>query len=71
MLNSDISSAYSDISCAYSDISCTYNDISSVCKVPTNSKLTSAIVHFTRNCVRNELYMAMKDIQKNVNNKPL
>ena len=32
-----------------SDISCAYN-------VPTKSKLTSTIVRFTRNCVRNELF---------------
>ena len=45
-----------------SDISCAYN-------VPTKSKLTSTIVRFTRNCVRNELYMARKDIKKKLNNK--
>ena len=33
------------------------------------SKLTSTIVRFTRNCVRNELYMARKDINKKLNNK--
>ena len=43
-------------------ISCAYN-------VPTKSKLTSTIVRFTRNCVRNELYMARKDIKKKLNNK--
>ena len=41
-----------------SDISCAYN-------VPTKSKLISIIIRFTRNCVRNELYMARKDIKKN------
>ena len=41
-----------------SDISCAYN-------VSTKSKLTSTIVRFTRNCVRNEIYMARKDIKKN------
>ena len=45
-----------------SDISCAYN-------VPTKSKLTSTIVRFTRNCVRNDRYMARKDIQFFLNNK--
>ena len=42
-----------------SDISCAYN-------VPTKSKLPT-IVRFTRNCVRNELYMARKDIKQKLN----
>ena len=49
-LNVDILNSY---------ISCAYN-------VPTKSKLTSTIVRFTRNCVRNELYMARKNIKKNL-----
>ena len=45
------------------------SDISSTYNVPTKSKLTSTIVRFTRNCVRNELYMARKDIKTKLNNK--
>ena len=37
---------------------------SSAYNVSTKSKLTSTIVCFTQNCVRNELYMARKDIKK-------
>ena len=32
------------------------SDISSAYNVPINSKLTISIIHFTRNCVRNEQF---------------